>query len=164
MMFQNQGITWSGMVKNNTDIQEVYKRSDTVPIGIFKHAPNNTISIMAKNRLERVWDIAPDMIEMYYLDAGTYRSAATIVEHTLGVRHEAPQLIVLYKDNVIYHASMTAIDVTELRAALEKHLPPPPASDEAAPETETPTNETPKVIQTTNLPSFLMPNNDQNAQ
>ncbi len=122
---QNKAIPFLGAIQNNVDLQQILDFSETIPVGIFKHDPQNNISIMGTNFLNRNWEIESHRLQMYYLDVHTYRSASVIVERTIGIKHDAPQLIVLYKNNIIYYASRSAISQQEISEILDKHYTPP---------------------------------------
>ena len=120
---QNKTIPFMGAIQSYTDLKQVLDFSETCPVGIFKHDPQNTISIMGTNFLNRNWEIESHRLQMYYLDAHAYRSASTIVEQTIGVRHDAPQLLVLYKNNLLYHAARSYISQKEIMELLDIHCP-----------------------------------------
>ncbi len=130
-----------GAIQSNADLQQVLDFSEDIPVGIFKHDPQNNISIMGTNFLNRNWEIESHRVQMYYLDVHAYRSASAIVERTIGIKHDAPQLIVLYKNNIIYYASRSFISQQELSDILDKHCPPP---SETVSENTTPTDENPQ--------------------
>jgi bacillithiol system protein YtxJ len=119
----NKTIPFLGAIQSYTDLQQVLDFSETMPVGIFKHDPQSSISLMGTNFLNRNWEIETHRLQMYYLDAHAYRSASTIVERTIGIKHDAPQIIVLYKNNVIYHAVRSHISQAELSEILDKHYP-----------------------------------------
>ena len=86
-------------------------------VAIFKHSTRCSISSMAKNRLERGIGDEQDM-PFYYLDLIRYRSVSDLIEQKLGVRHQSPQLIVLKKGEVVYHASHSNISTENILASV----------------------------------------------
>ena len=58
---------------------------------IFKHSTRCSISSMAKNRVERDWDLD---FPIYYLDLIQYRSISNLIAAKSGIEHQSPQLIV----------------------------------------------------------------------
>lgn len=127
MLMQNRGIPWAGQLKNKADIDEWMNRSENIPIGLYKHDSNNMISIMNMGNLNHGWNINSDQIEMYALDVHQYKSAGATFSTLMGVRNDAPQMVILYKDNLIYHATQGNISVMDMQAALDKHFPLPEA-------------------------------------
>ena len=83
---------------------------------IFKHSTRCSISSMAKSRLERDFDVESG-INMYYLDLIRFRNLSNLIEETLDVRHQSPQLIVLKKGSVVYHASHNSISAENILTA-----------------------------------------------
>ena len=82
---------------------------------IFKHSTRCSLSSVAKSRLERGVEDVTEM-SFYYLDVVKYRSISNLIEETLGVRHQTPQLIVLNSGSVVYHASHNSITSDSLSA------------------------------------------------
>ncbi len=99
-------------------MQHIIQESSEKPIAIFKHSTRCSISAMAKRRLERNWDIASDFLDIYYLDLIRYRSISNLIEITLEVQHESPQLILLKEGEVVFHTSHNSISVEGLKAEL----------------------------------------------
>ena len=97
-------------------LENVVQESYHKPQLIFKHSTRCSISSMAKNRLERDWNL--DNVEPWYLDLIAYRSISNTVASELGVEHESPQAILLKDGVVIYDASHSAISVKEIRNAI----------------------------------------------
>ena len=88
---------------------------------IFKHSTRCPISTMAINRLERSWDLDDD-INAYYLDLIRYRNLSNKVAEKLNLMHESPQLILLEKTELIYHASHNAISLESLKDHLAQYM------------------------------------------
>jgi bacillithiol system protein YtxJ len=127
MLMQNRGIPWAGQLKSKSDIDEWMNRSENIPIGLYKHDSNNMISIMNMGNLNHNWNINSDQIEMYALDVHQYKSAGATFSTLMGLRNDAPQMVILYKDNLIYHATQGNISVADMQIALDKHFPLPEA-------------------------------------
>lgn len=82
---------------------------------VFKHSTRCNISSMAKNRVERDWDLD---LPIYYLDLLKFRSLCNLVAERSGVYHESPQLIVFRDGKAIYTASHSAIVVNDVKEEL----------------------------------------------
>jgi len=82
---------------------------------IFKHSTRCSISSMAKNRVERDWDLD---FPIYYLDLIQYRSVSNLIAAKSGIEHQSPQLIVFQNGLPVYNASHNAIDANEIKSNL----------------------------------------------
>ena len=91
-------------------------KSFEVPQVIFKHSTRCSISIMAKNRLER--SEPPAGISFHYLDLLTYRPLSNLIAEKLSVYHQSPQLMLIKNGNCVYEETHSAIDMEELTAQL----------------------------------------------
>ncbi|WP_116125025.1 bacillithiol system redox-active protein YtxJ [Lewinella sp. IMCC34183] len=99
------------------DIEAIIERSRTVPCLILKHSTTCPISSLAKNRLEKQWDIDGQAIETYYLDLLRYREVSNFIAAEFGVRHQSPQVLLIRDAACVYDASHLDIRVDELRPA-----------------------------------------------
>ena len=82
---------------------------------IFKHSTRCSISSMAKNRVERDWDLD---FPIYYLDLIQYRSVSNLIAAKSGIEHQSPQLIVFQNGLPVYDASHTMIDANDIKSNL----------------------------------------------
>ncbi len=97
------------------DVEALIERSRTVPCLILKHSTSCPISAMAKNRLEKQWDIEGDELEPYYLDLLRHRDVSNYIASEFGVRHESPQVLLIKEGSCVHDASHLDIRVDELR-------------------------------------------------
>ncbi len=82
---------------------------------VFKHSTRCSVSSVAKNRIERDWDLD---IPIFYLDLIKFRAISNLIADKAHIEHQSPQLI-LFKDGLpIYDASHNAIIVSEVKEAL----------------------------------------------
>lgn len=110
-------MNWTNISTPN-DIEAIIERSKSVPCLILKHSTTCPISSIAKNRLEKSWDMDDSEMEVYYLDLLRYRPVSNFVASTFGVRHESPQVLLIHNGRSIYDASHMDIRVDELRREL----------------------------------------------
>lgn len=82
---------------------------------VFKHSIRCSISSMAKNRVERDWDMN---FPIYYLDLIQYRPVSNLIAAKSGIEHQSPQLIVFKHGKAVYDASHNAIDAKDLKENL----------------------------------------------
>ena len=97
------------------DVEALIERSRTRPCLILKHSISCPISSLAKNRLEKQWDIEADELEPYYLDLIRHRDVSNYIASEFGVRHESPQVLLIKDGSCVYDASHLDIRVDELR-------------------------------------------------
>jgi bacillithiol system protein YtxJ len=103
-------------LETEIQLEDLIAKSYEVPQVIFKHSTRCSISIMAKNRLERSG--APEGIPFYYLDLLTYRPLSNLIADRLSVYHQSPQLILVKNGNCVYEETHSAIDMGELTEQL----------------------------------------------
>ncbi len=113
------GLQWQ-VLNTETQLDDIVTMSVNKPMAIFKHSTRCSISSMAKQRLERNWDLNEDVVQMYYLDLIAYRAVSNAIAEKFGVIHASPQLIVLKNKRVVHHSSHNNIGVPELKNALEQ--------------------------------------------
>lgn len=109
-------MNWKHLILEEA-LETITEDSFAKPQLVFKHSTRCSISSMAKNRLERDWNLAD--VEPWYLDLIAYRSVSNMIESRFKVRHESPQAILFINGAVVYHASHSEITVDDIKA----HLP-----------------------------------------
>ncbi len=78
---------------------------------IFKHSTRCSISVMAKNRVEREWNFD---FPIYYLDLLQHRNVSNLIEAKSNIQHQSPQIIVFQDGLPIYDATHNAISVNDI--------------------------------------------------
>lgn len=102
------------ILNDTSQVDELIKKSYTKPQIIFKHSTTCSISSMAKMRLESKWKGLSYSTEPHFLDLLSYRHISNYIEEKTGVRHESPQLIVIYQGQPVYDASHFDISVENI--------------------------------------------------
>lgn len=100
------------------EVDELVQQSETIPCLIFKHSTRCSISSFAKHRLEQSWELPADTVQPFFLDLIANREVSNHVADHFGVEHESPQVLIIHKGSVIYHASHLAIGLEEIREQL----------------------------------------------
>ncbi len=100
-------------------LDEIKEKSNHQPQVIFKHSTRCGISAHAEDRLSNDEGLE-DIADCYYLDLLNYRSISNDIAQIFEIGHQSPQIIVLYKQNVIYTSSHHAIESKKIIAAIEK--------------------------------------------
>ncbi len=83
---------------------------------IFKHSTRCSISVLAKNRLEKF--AGSDKLTFHYLDLLNHRSLSNEIAERFGVEHASPQILLIRKGECIYDESHHAITVEDLMEQL----------------------------------------------
>jgi bacillithiol system protein YtxJ len=79
---------------------------------IFKHSTRCSISILAKNRLEKF--TGSENLTFYYLDLLNYRALSNEIADRFNVEHASPQILLIRNGECIYDESHHAITVDDL--------------------------------------------------
>lgn len=107
----SSNVPWKNLTEEK-QIAEIVALSHEKPQLIFKHSTRCSISSMAKDRLEREWNL--ENVEPWYLDLLSYRHVSNAIASELGVHHESPQAILLKDGVVIHDSSHNSISVSEI--------------------------------------------------
>lgn len=105
-------IFWQPLAQDS-DLDAIALASQQQPVALFKHSTRCSISRMALRQFEAGWpSLAP--MAAYYLDLLNHRDISNAIAARWGVQHQSPQVLVVFKDKVIHHASHEGIDVTQV--------------------------------------------------
>ena len=102
-------MDWS-FLNSIEDWQAALGHSQEQPIVVFKHSTRCSVSFMARKRFEAEWNENEQVARPYFLDLIAHRDVSNRIAEDTGVRHESPQMILIDKGKVLYHASHYAID------------------------------------------------------
>ncbi len=108
-------MSWKEL-KSDQDLDFAIALTNQTPIMLFKHSTRCSISTTALSRLERNWNDGID-IQPFFLDLIQYRSLSNLIENKFFIKHESPQVLVLYKGECIYHASHLEINYKSITKA-----------------------------------------------
>jgi bacillithiol system protein YtxJ len=98
-------MNWKNL-ETETELNNLVNLSFTKPQAIFKHSTRCSISIVAKNRLDKN---DSNLIDFYYLDLLLYRNLSNLVAEKWNVYHESPQVILIKNGICIYDESHSSI-------------------------------------------------------
>lgn len=102
------------ILTTEAQLQELLERSAQRPQLIYKHSTRCGISSAAKNRLENS-PPPPDM-DFYYLDVVADRALSQQIAADLNVRHESPQVLLIYNGQCVYDDSHQGIRMDRIAA------------------------------------------------
>ena len=114
-------MNWIKLVDKN-QITNLQKDSESKPILIFKHSTRCSVSSMALGRLEREWNLSESDYPCYLLSVIDSRNVSQEIESIFQVRHESPQVLIIYKGDCIYHNSHIGIKFNEIKDRLGKAI------------------------------------------
>ncbi|MEO1262992.1 MAG: bacillithiol system redox-active protein YtxJ [Bacteroidota bacterium] len=97
----------------------IEQESHKTPCLIFKHSTRCSISSIAKFRLEKEWTFSEMEMVPYYLDLIEHRHLSNAVAEKFEVHHESPQIILLWKGEVLLDASHLDISVLEIKEVID---------------------------------------------
>lgn len=105
-------LPWKALV-HIEQLDALVAESKKHPVFIFKHSTRCGISNMVLSRFEAELN-ATDDYGMYFLDLLAYRNISDAIAEKFQVYHQSPQLIVLYKEELIHHSSHQSINTKAL--------------------------------------------------
>jgi len=108
-----RGLNWK-ILQTEEELAALTAASSEKPVVIFKHSTSCSISAMAKNRMERSWQVPEDKADVYYLDLIAHRNVSNKIAEDFGVIHASPQVLVIKNGEAIYDNSHYGIDATAI--------------------------------------------------
>jgi len=110
-------VDWIALT-DMSQLDEIIEESKTIPVLILKHSTRCSISLMAKNGLDKSWDIENDKIKTYYLDLLKFRPISNRLAETFNVHHQSPQILLIKDGKCEYTATHSAIDSRSIKKNL----------------------------------------------
>lgn len=95
------------------ELDELFDRSHGRPAVLYLHDPYCAVSAIARFRLRGVGG------EIWVIDVAADDSLKWRIERETGVRHETPQVIVLWQGRAFWHASHGDISAEAVQRALD---------------------------------------------
>jgi bacillithiol system protein YtxJ len=99
-------------INNETQLNEIIKKSSERPQVIFKHSTRCSVSSVALNRLQKAG--FPEQIDFYYLDLIAHRSISNKIAELFKVQHESPQVLLIKDGKCVYDESHLGISMDEI--------------------------------------------------
>lgn len=100
------------MLREESELEEIIRRSESKSQVIFKHSTRCSISSVAKGRLERS-RVPPDT-DFHYLDLISFRNISNKIAQVFKIHHESPQILVIKNGECIYDESHMGIRMEEI--------------------------------------------------
>ena len=100
------------MLREESELEEIIRRSESKSQVIFKHSTRCSISSVAKGRLER--SRVPPGADFHYLDLISFRNISNKIAQVFKIHHESPQILVIKNGECIYDESHMGIRMEEI--------------------------------------------------
>lgn len=105
-------------ITDEATLETVLAHSFQKPIVLFKHSRRCGISYQAREEVLQL--AAARSVPVYEVVVQTARSVSDAITRRLGIRHETPQAFVIYRGQVVFHASHYAITTHALAQTLDR--------------------------------------------
>ena len=114
---EKPNINWVAL-NEMSQLDEIISLSNTKAVLIFKHSTRCGISSMVLKNFKNEYNLPDSEIELYFLDLIKNRDLSNEIAIKFNVIHQSPQVLVIYKEQVIYHDSHNQISVEAIKNAL----------------------------------------------
>jgi len=104
----SSSLDWYKLTKID-QLEHIKQISNEKLVVIFKHSTRCGISRLVWNQFQASADFPKGQVELFYLDLLSYRSVSDAISQEFQVMHQSPQLIILQHEEVVHHASHSAI-------------------------------------------------------
>ena len=100
-------------------VSEVIFASEERPQLVYKHSHRCSICFLAKEEVEKSFDAIEEKADMNFVNVVHARSVSNAFAEQTGVRHESPQVLIINKGDVLWHASHHSIKGDAILEALQ---------------------------------------------
>ena len=104
------------VLREERELEEIIRRSESKSQVIFKHSTRCSISSVAKGRLER--SRVPPGADFHYLDLISFRNISNKIAQVFKIHHESPQILVIKNGECIYDESHMGIRMEDIEGLL----------------------------------------------
>lgn len=106
-------------LKSEQALQDVVKRSHDELVVLYKHSVTCSLSSWSYRELSTL-DL-PDDPPVYMVVVQERRPLSDRIAAHFRVRHESPQVIVVYRGEAVYHTSHSRVTAENVRRAVAEH-------------------------------------------
>lgn len=113
-------INWQ-ILQQLDQLEQVDNLSNNQSVLLFKHSTRCSISSIAKQRLEKDWNLDEKNIIPFILDLISFRSISDEITTRYHVYHESPQILLISKSKCVLdlsHLDITYANILEQHQAL----------------------------------------------
>lgn len=103
-----------------SDLENALARANREPIVLYKHSATCTLS----QRMEREMAVldGPDDPPVYRVVVQDARAVSDTIAERFDIRHESPQVLVVYDGRTLYDASHTRINTDDIRTTISQDV------------------------------------------
>src|SRR5690554_3165628 len=95
-------------------------KTQSNPVLIFKHSTRCPVSSMAKRNFELEAVLLPQNVQTYFLDLIKFRDISNQVSELWKIKHESPQVLLIYNGECIYSNSHNEIHVADIVVKIDQ--------------------------------------------
>ena len=86
------------------DLDAALIRAAEEPIVIFKHSPTCGVSAQASEEIDELLERAALPLPLYVVSVRAQREVSEAITKRFGIRHESPQVLLVHRGAVLWHA------------------------------------------------------------
>lgn len=101
------------------EIDDILSRTSR-PQVIYKHSYSCAVSLFAKSSLESRLEPLAEQADLHLVDVIAQRDLSKKIADKTGIRHESPQVMVMYKGTPYWSASHSGVRLNDLKATLNE--------------------------------------------
>ena len=102
------------------DLDAALDRAASEPIVIFKHSPTCGISAQASEEIDELIERAALPLPLYVVSVRAQREVSDAITKRLAIRHESPQVLLVHRGVVVWHASHFRVSAAEIESAVQR--------------------------------------------
>jgi len=115
-------MNWKEITDTNI-VNTLQKKSQEVPVVIFKNSTRCGISGRTLQRFENEYDHENSgLAEFYLLDIINHRDVSNYIAENFGIAHQYPQLLIIKDEKCIFHTSHMDISFSETKKIITESL------------------------------------------
>jgi len=99
-----------------SDAARAIAESESVPVFIYKHSYVCHLSSTAIDEIRAFMEGGAGGFRLFQVDVIGARPASLEIENLTRIRHESPQILLIWKSECVWHASHGRIRAAELKA------------------------------------------------
>jgi thioredoxin 1 len=109
---------------NLLDLDAALARAESEPIVIFKHSPTCGISAQASADIDEMLERAALPLPLYVVSVRANREVSDAITKRFGIRHESPQVLLVHRGEVLWHASHFRVNAAGIQSAVARLAAP----------------------------------------
>jgi bacillithiol system protein YtxJ len=109
-------------LRNLPDLDAALVRAASEPIVIFKHSPTCGVSAQASEEIDELLERAALPLPLYVVSVRAQREVSEAITKRFGIRHESPQVLLVHRGAVLWHASHFRVSAAEIQSAVERFV------------------------------------------